>query len=213
MGMGMLGSKRGKRAARRIDLGPIREALDNGLVWNGTGIVVVPDGEESHWENDEDIGVLIHVELMPHRTPLMCRLGGLGGADTGVWRIPPVGTEVTVELPGGTVEADAVLTASMASGTVPSELDEDTLVVKAPRIVVLGSTEVIVGAVAGAEVTIKGSTYRTAEDTLLTALNTYIAAIQAIADPTGVATTTLTTAINNFQAAASTYLTTKAKVS
>lgn len=76
------------------------------------------------------------------------------------------------------------------------------------------------------EPTIKATTYRSAEDTMLSALttcliaiNTYAVAIAAIADPTNVATPTLTTALTtmqtaiaSFQAAAATYATTVVKV-
>ncbi len=76
------------------------------------------------------------------------------------------------------------------------------------------STAVLVGGglVASHEPTLKATTYRTAESTLMAAFNAYIAAIAAIADPSGTATSTLTAAINAFAAAGSTYLTTIAKV-
>lgn len=83
-----------------------------------------------------------------------------------------------------------------------------------------------VGAGPGAEPTIKGDAYRSAEDTLLAALQTflgalgtYAAAIKSVADPTNAATpalaaaiATMTAAINAFQSGATSYLTTIAKV-
>jgi len=82
-----------------------------------------------------------------------------------------------------------------------------------------------VGADAGTQATVMGETYRSAEDTLFNALSTFasvlagactgvtdlpheLIAINAI----GPAASPLVTAIGTFQAAASTYLTTKAKV-
>lgn len=55
---------------------------------------------------------------------------------------------------------------------------------------------------------ILGTTYRSAEDTLLTAIATYATAIAGIADPTHAATPTLVTAINVFKTAAASYLAT-----
>lgn len=211
--MSLLGSKRGARATRRPNMAEVRAALEDGRVWTGLGVVFGPDGG-SHYEVDDDIGVLVHVELMPAREPLMCRLGGLGEGDAlGVWRIPPVGTEVAVLIPSGELDDDPMIVGVLSSGGTPGELDADTLVVKAPRVVVLGSTEVIVGQTAGAEVTIKGTTYRSAEDTLLNALVTALNAIAAATTPsTAPAAATFATAVTTFQGAAASYLATKAKV-
>lgn len=63
------------------------------------------------------------------------------------------------------------------------------------------------------QATIRGSTYRSAEDTLLTALGTFATAIGALNPVTASgAATTLNTAITNFKAAAASYLTTVARV-
>ena len=79
-------------------------------------------------------------------------------------------------------------------------------------VIELRQADIRIGGGAGHQPTLKGTTYRSAEDTLLTALATYATAIAAIADPSGSATTALTGAITAFQTAAATYLTTIAKV-
>lgn len=64
-----------------------------------------------------------------------------------------------------------------------------------------------------AQSTVKGQTYRTAEDTLLTALGTFATAIGGLNPLTGpAAAVTLNAAITTFKAAAASYLTTVAKV-
>ncbi len=130
--------KKKKRAVRRLDLTPFREALADGKTWCEVGMVYQPTDAGSHFEIDEDVGVLVHVQLMPYKTPLMCRLGGLGeGGLRGVWKVPPVGSEVAVILPGGTVESDTLIVAVLSSGGVPPELDEETLVVRGTKVVII----------------------------------------------------------------------------
>jgi hypothetical protein len=145
MSMGMLGSKRGRRATRRLAVNEIRAALTDGRVWTGLGVVYTDD-DGTHYEVDADLGVLVAVKLMPSEEPLLCRLGGLGqGGDQGVWRIPPPGTEVVVCIPGGEIDDDPCIVATLSSGGVPDELDEDTLVVKAPRVVIIAEGAVEIG--------------------------------------------------------------------
>jgi len=135
----MLGSKRGRRAVRRLPANEIRAALVDGRVWAGLG-VVYQDDSGSHYDVDDELGVLVHVRLMPAEEPLLCRLGGLGsGGDGGVWRIPPVGTEVVVVIPSGDIDDDPCIVATLASGGTPGELDEDTLVVKAPKVTIIAT--------------------------------------------------------------------------
>ncbi len=63
----------------------------------------------------------------------------------------------------------------------------------------------------GAEPLIKGASFVAALSTFLTALGTYTAAIQSIADPSGLATTALGTASGTFLAAVNAALTAKAQ--
>jgi hypothetical protein len=139
-------SRRGlARGAKRLDMSGVRAALADRRYWLGIGLVYEPSGEP-HYEVDEDLGVLVNVELMPEREPLLCRLGGLGqGGAYGVWRIPPVGSEVAVAVPGGDIGGDTIIVGVLASGGVPDELDEETLVVKAPKVVIIADGAVEVG--------------------------------------------------------------------
>jgi hypothetical protein len=68
-----------------------------------------------------------------------------------------------------------------------------------------------VGSSSASEAILKGNAYRTAEDALLTALSTYLTAIQGVADPSNAATPTMTAAITTFKNAAASYLSTVSK--
>jgi len=74
------------------------------------------------------------------------------------------------------------------------------------------SGEVRLGSATASEGAIKGDQRNTAEQTFLTALNTYIVAIKPVADPTNVGTSTLSTAIGVFKTAVAAAVSTKVKV-
>lgn len=127
---------------RALDLTHIRKALEDKRIWCGLGVVVERDG--SHFEQDEDEGdVYVEVELMPDGIPLTCRLGSSsGGANHGVWKIPPVGTEVAVMFSlNGDIESDAMIVSTLSSGGVPGSLDDTTLLVTNTDDTVVESTE------------------------------------------------------------------------
>lgn len=81
-----------------------------------------------------------------------------------------------------------------------------------PIKVVLNAVQLFLGTEAGAEPPIKGITAQAQMTALLTALTAYIGAIQAVADPTHVATTALATAISAFLSTQATALATRARV-
>lgn len=141
----MMTRNRPDRGTRRLDMSGMRQAMYDRRYWIGVGLVYQPNGEE-HWEIDDDIGVLVNVTLMPDGEPLLCRLMGHGeGGTNGVWRIPPVGSEVIVGIPAGDIQGDTVLLGVLSSGGVPAELDADTLVVRAPKVVIIADGAVEVG--------------------------------------------------------------------
>ncbi len=130
------------RGSRKLDMSGARQALKDRRYWVGIGIVYEPSGE-THYEIDDDVGVLVNVKLMPEEEPLLARLGGFGeGGTNGVWRIPPVGSEVVIAVPGGDIGGDTVLLAVLASGDTPDELDADTVVIKGPSTVMIIGAEV-----------------------------------------------------------------------
>jgi len=143
-----------------MEMSALRELTSDRRYWVGVGIVVKPSGED-HFEIDPDIGVLVNVELMPYKEPLLCRLMGLGeGGTRGLWRIPTVGSEVVVGIPGGELDNDPVLLGVLSSGGTPDELDGETIVIKGPATVLIIGAEVQVRAenavlIIGAEVQIR----------------------------------------------------------
>lgn len=120
-----------RQASKSLDLTDLREALLDGKVWSGIGVVYVPDGEEKHYYFDADGDVFISVQLMPNGEPLDdCRLGSFGGgAGIGFWVIPPVGTEVVLMIPQGEFEAGPVIVGTCSTGKVPDGLTETTAVI------------------------------------------------------------------------------------
>lgn len=132
-------SARGRTKAKRLDRSIIRASIGPFPSYVYLGVVVQPSGETSHWEMDteETGGPLVWVEMQPHREEVLCRLGGLGGGPgDGIWRIPPIGTEVAVLSIDGDFGADPMLVGVLSSGSVPSELDETTLVIRSPKVVI-----------------------------------------------------------------------------
>jgi len=143
--MNIAGSKRGRGGAKRLSMPEIRAAFADRSLWTGIGLVFKPGDASAHWEKDDDIGILVHVELVPNGEPLMARLGGLGsGGSYGVWRIPPIGSEVALLLHGD-LDDEAIIVGILSSGGVPAELDADTLVVKSPKIVIIADGAVEIG--------------------------------------------------------------------
>lgn len=136
--MGFSNMSRHKR--QRLDIAQIREALRDGKIWTALGVVTVFPGESSHFEIDADGGgVIVDVELVPHRERVACRLGS--GSGGGVWRIPPAGAEVAVLVPSGELEADPMIVAVVSDP--PTQLTDETETV----IVATGTVKVIAPAV------------------------------------------------------------------
>lgn len=121
------------RGGRAMEPGVAREALEDHKLWATMGTVVADKGG-SHYEvraeDSNNVDILVEV-LLASGEGVTCRLGGFaGGAGIGVWRIPPVGSEVAVLVPTGELEADPIIVAVLSANTVPDNLDADTLVIR-----------------------------------------------------------------------------------
>jgi len=154
--------KRG--GAKTLDVPEMRELFADPRTWTGLGLVVKRQGEDSHFEI-VDGDVLVEVDLMPEGTPLLCRLGSLaGGAGRGLWRIPPVGTEVALVIPGGDLSetgGDPLIVGVLSTGTIDADLNGDILLLVNDKAVKIKSTgeDVIVDAPAsGKKVLLGGGT-------------------------------------------------------
>jgi hypothetical protein len=117
-----------KRTAKRLPIDTIKDVLQDTRVWVKVGVVRLFEGETSHYELD-GADIVVDVEIMPERTPALCRLGVSHG---GVWRVPGVGQEVLVAVPEGDWDADPVIIAELSSGAVPDGVGPSTAVIQVP---------------------------------------------------------------------------------
>lgn len=138
-------ARNGARGARKLPMDTIREALGDPRAWVKLGIVTKFEGETSHYELDGQ-DLLVDVELMPERIPVLCRMGSpVGGQYFGVWSVPPVGTEVMVVVPDGDLEADPVIVSCLSTGQLPqgaATLDEQTIVISGNGIKIVGGATI-----------------------------------------------------------------------
>lgn len=189
--------------------------------------VALHEGETSHWEVNADGDLQVTVVAHDYGTPITALLGAIvGGAGKGVWMVPPLDTEVLVAFPGGDYEADGVIVGVLSTGSVPGALDDgNVVIVGAPVFISDGAGGAAVevrpadvrigGGAAPHEPTLKGTTYRNAEDIMLGVVAAAFSALAAESTLTASATATAAaaTAITAaFQAAGAAYLTTIAKV-
>jgi hypothetical protein len=184
-----------------------------------------------------DHGQLVDVQLLPSGAHQTARVGAeyaRGGA--GFYVPIDVDDEVLVEAPDGHPGHGLVVVRRLWSPAdpLPAEAVANPadvllrvldglslrLVVSGAGKMVAASPDLRLGEESAAQSSMRGTAYREAEDTLLTALSTllaamttYTTAIKSIADPSGTATTAfdtaitaMTTAISSFKGAGSSYL-------
>lgn len=113
-------SKRAKHAGRRLDLSAMKEALQDGRIHTAFGLVTDIDADGQHFELDGD-DLLIEVEIVPNGSRITARMGVCGGGPSaGIWFIPPVGSEVALLIPDGSLDAGPIIVGVLSSGAVPS---------------------------------------------------------------------------------------------
>jgi hypothetical protein len=121
-----------KRATKSFDITQLKAALADDKVHVKMGVVTLFDGESSHWELD-DGDLFVDVEIAPQGQPVLCRMStAIGGANLGLWLVPPVGTEVIVAFPDGDFEGNPVIIGCMTSGTAPANLSASIVVLRCP---------------------------------------------------------------------------------
>lgn len=137
----------------------MRDALADGKVWCGLGIVTAVEGPHYRIEEDD---VVIDVLTVPDEELITCRLAG------GVWQIPKEGTEVPIIVPLGEYTFSPIALPQLSSGALPDGV--------ALGVTVIADDEVLVhdgsgGAVALARADHKhtlpvlvGASYGTSED-------------------------------------------------
>lgn len=141
--------RRQRTRARKLDLEQMRELLKDRRVHTAYGIVVAPDGPNSHYDLD-GVDLLIEVETSPDQLDLTCRWG-LGGQ--GPWTVPAVGDEVVILVPNGQIDFMPVIVGVLSTGVVPEGV--------APSVTVISNGTVYVhdGTLAGAESLVKKSEF------------------------------------------------------
>lgn len=136
---------RGKLGGVTVNRAEVRDALEDGRVHCAIGLVVHRPNDDSHFTIETDangnpVDVSVEVDLMPRREAVTARLGALaGGTGSGIWRVPPPGTEVMVMVPRGELENGPVIVGELSSRGVPGALDKDSLVIINPGKVIMAS--------------------------------------------------------------------------
>jgi hypothetical protein len=156
----------------------MKEALKDGRCWSCFGIVrASEDGSVFEIAGDD---VLVEVELQPNEERITARLGSVaGGPGRGVWAVPPEGTEVAVLVPDGDPAFMPVIVATLTSGETPADLDETTVVIanNLGDIAVIPSGDVSLGEAGATEQALRGNSFQTKFNTLVTAYNAHTHAI------------------------------------
>lgn len=115
-----MSSKRGRRGAKVLDLSDWEKLFKDRRSWTVLARVEAHDGEATHCEfvnNDDGTkAVFVDVVSMPSNIEMSCRLS----QDGGLWRIPPIGTEVIVSIPDGQIDWTPTIVA--ISGKQPDGL-------------------------------------------------------------------------------------------
>jgi hypothetical protein len=188
-------------------------------------------------------GMVRHVTISLTQSSLwqvVGQKGGSGGTETfeappltgiGVYARPPASGNpegIALAIAGSKSTMIVAMRDEATRQAIAGDLAEDeTAIFNSQALMLVKANGTIeVGAGPDVESTLKGSTYRSSEDTMLSALSTfatalgaYALAIKAVADPSNAATPTFTAAvatvkaaIATFQGSAASYLTTIAKV-
>lgn len=124
--------RRGKKATKRPDLSMVREALRDQREWIFKAEVIEGDNG-SHYEiiNDE---IIVDLITLPMEMEISAVVGfPIGGSGSGVFSIPPLGSEVLVAIPDGDLDFQPTIIAVQSGTGAPSGLSESTIVIVAPE--------------------------------------------------------------------------------
>lgn len=189
---------RGGSPSKRFPMAELREQLRDGRVWCGLGVVFKPDnGEHFYLENSNGkTRVYVEVQTLPEGLDLTCRL-----ATRPTWYIPTVGTTVAVLIPSGEVDHCPLVVGVLDAGEGDEEITVERTLVKTELPYVVKAPSILLGGTDADQAVPQGDNQRAALNALASALQTYIGAIQSIADPTTLATAAMGSALNTFKSA------------
>lgn len=201
------------RVLTSIDVSRLADAVQRpGIdprVWVSYAILLSdPVVETSQGQQD----VFVDLLLLPQKQPETARVGAIyAGNGFGLYAPLKKDDEVMVCAPSGDPDEGLVVTQRLwsPSDTPPQEAVDypnDFLLVVEPgqsaRISVSGGGKVYLGSATGTQASVRGTTYRTAEDSLFTALSAMQAAVGAfVAVPSPANQAAVATALTAYNAA------------
>jgi len=130
----------------RMDLSDLKHVTADHRIYGYRARVIKPADASSHWRIVSKGGkrrCLVEVETIPGSQDLTCKLSTVaGGAGTGLWFIPKVGTIVRVHVEEGQIDGYPAIVAIEDSGGFPERAGEEQVVlvsevpveVTAPRV-------------------------------------------------------------------------------
>ena len=118
-----------------MDLSDLKELLRDQRAWLKIGVVVVPDGETTHFSIEEN-DIYVEVELTPMREDLSCRLSFGGNCVS----IPNVGDEVVVAIPDGAMDFQPLIVGTLFADTVPDDVAENVTVIFNGQVIIHDGT-------------------------------------------------------------------------
>ena len=142
--------RRRKRPHRKLDTSALREHVRDGRLWAALGLVV-KDGTDPHYTIDGSSDVYVEVMLVPTEVRISARLMSLvGGPGEGIWRVPPVGSEVLVVIPDGELLAGPVVVGTLSTGAIPTGTQGINDSTPSTQTIIIGSSVLIHSGAGGA---------------------------------------------------------------
>lgn len=107
-----------------MSMADLKELLRDDRAWVVSARVEAHDGEDQHFEINEEGDIIVQVKTVNHEVPIRANLDSFaGGSDgSGVWHIPDPGTEVLVAFDLGEFEGEAYIVGRTSGGRAPTSL-------------------------------------------------------------------------------------------
>lgn len=142
--------RRQRKGTKRLDLTAMKAALKDQRAWACLGVVLEAQDSGNHFDIDDNV-ISVEVDLQPSQEQITACVAAIGGSfGAGIYAIPPVGAEVYVLIPDGELDFCPVIIGLSSSGTLPSDIGVNTIVIASPpggEVIIhdgSGSTEALV---------------------------------------------------------------------
>lgn len=125
----VIGARRPKRGSKRIDVGTMKEVLQDKRAWIRVGFVVSEATLDGH-------DIIVAVEVEPSGEVYEVQVGAtMADANgNGIFAIPEEGTEVLIAVTEGEPDSMAVLIRSLGNSQVPERVAAGRILVKCPEV-------------------------------------------------------------------------------